>query len=184
MPDRPHKDKRVSKIPSILSGEEDNTPPVELNGNGEVIDYPETQEDDRKRNRVLPPILSNKPKPKTPRNGNGAHKNSDEDDALLMEEFNVVTELLDGGDPQDAFGLDSRTEVNELQILHFSRAEAMAEYYGIDILHAFVTNIKRLSISKNRKSRKEAVAAIQSMTYGHDEVRAGGLASLGKSLGR
>jgi hypothetical protein len=190
---QPKVDPKAPALPSILSG----VPAVPTNGNGashqpqaEVIlegeleptvSVPVVEEAPMGRKTLLPGILA---KGNRIAQANRSTGNGEKDAAELMEEYNSMKELLDGGDPSKPFELDSRTEVNELQILHFARAEAMAEYYGIPILHDFVTNIKRLSISKNRKSRKEFVAAHQSSLYGQSEIQASGFANIGKHLGR
>jgi hypothetical protein len=192
-PRKPRVDPKAPALPSILS----SVPTASTNGNGNgaahepevileselepTVTVPVTEERPLGRKTLLPGVLA---KGNRIAQANRSSGNGEKDAAELMEEYNSMKELLDGGDPSKPFELDSRTEVNELQILHFARAEAMAEYYGIPILHDFVTNIKRLSISKNRKSRKEFVAAHQSSLYGQSEVQASGFSNIGKHLGR
>lgn len=98
-------------------------------------------------------------------NGNGKSKPSFDEvpmaemsGSMPLEDYNAFERLLEAGTPED---LDTRTELNELQILHFARAEIMAEYYKSNVLRDFVASIKRKQISKNRKGRTEFTQAIR-----------------------
>lgn len=97
----------------------------------------------------------------------------------LIEDYNALERLLEPGSPED---LDTRTELNELQIIHFARAEAMAKYYKSAVLTDFVASVKRKQISKGRKGRKEFVSAFQSVNTSEGEAYAMGLKSIGDKL--
>jgi hypothetical protein len=119
---------------------------------------------------------------KSPRKRSSPKHDEEEDHTELLEEYGMaeaLKELLDPGDDKNHRKLDARTELNPRQVVVFSKARALAEYYRIPILDKYVTNIQRMNISKGRKSRKEFVSGLQSSLYGSDEVRASGLRGLG-----
>lgn len=95
------------------------------------------------------------------------HKSANDDSMISMEEFEAIREILHPG--RDANELDARTDLNTLQIVHFSRARIMAKRFGLPYLNAYVTNLQRMSLSKQRKSRKELVSAIQGAAQGSEE---------------
>lgn len=80
--------------------------------------------------------------------------------ASVLEDYNPLQELFRPGDGPR--GIDTRSEVNEIQIIQMARARAVAKHFGIALLDEFVNDILRLSLSKNRKSRKEFVQSFQS----------------------
>ena len=51
--------------------------------------------------------------------------------------------------------IELKTEVNDAQIMAFSKGRAFAKRYKVPLLAEFINNISKYSISKNRKSRKE-----------------------------
>lgn len=53
--------------------------------------------------------------------------------------------------------IELKTDINDKQILAFSRAEIYAESFKLPIVTKFTNSIMRLSISKGRKSRGELV---------------------------
>lgn len=123
--------------------------------------------EDAGRKPTLPSLLLGKHHKVIGVNGGNGHREPDEFDvprgapaqgSMQLEDYNALERLLEAGTPQD---LDTRTELNELQILHFARAEIMAEYYGSDRLRDFVASIKRKQISKDRKGRREFTEAMR-----------------------
>ena len=103
------------------------------------------------------------------------------DAAHFLEDYNALERLLEPGSPED---LDARSDLNELQILHYARAEAMAEFYHSKILKDFVLSLKRKMISKQRKGRKEFVQAFQSSQYGEADIYASASRSIADKLSR
>ena len=76
------------------------------------------------------------------------------------EQADPLGELLRAGD--DEYGIDLRTDLNDVQIIQFSRARIMADQFHIRSLAEFVEHIERLSVSHQRKGRKEFVEAYKS----------------------
>lgn len=76
---------------------------------------------------------------------------------MNLEEYNALKETLTPGTGKD---LDARTELSADQIAVFAAGRRVASHYGIEELDLLLDDIARLSISKNRKSRKEFVQAI------------------------
>lgn len=135
------------------------------------------------RKQVLPSLLAAKTAMEPPRgsaNGNGSHKAAEQQQtAMQLDEYNALERLLEAGTPED---LDTRTELNELQILHFARAETMADYYSSAVLRDFVSSIKRKQISKERKGRREFTEAIKGAFLSDGEASAMGMRSLADRL--
>lgn len=134
------------------------------------------------RKQVLPSLLAAKTAMEPPRgsaNGNGSHKAAEQQTAMQLDEYNALERLLEAGTPED---LDTRTELNELQILHFARAETMADYYSSSVLRDFVSSIKRKQISKERKGRREFTEAIKGAFLTDGEAGAMGMRSLADRL--
>lgn len=75
--------------------------------------------------------------------------------------------------------IDLKTDIDRMQVLHLSRAEVFCQRFpGTTVMRTFTTSLKRLSVSKNRKGREEAVSIIKSAheepveTGGFDNIRA------------
>ena len=107
----------------------------------EVIEEPE----------VFTPVEVNSPR----------HASPQQDTMISLEEYNAIQELLHPGRTQEE--LDARTDVNSLQIIHFSRARIIAKRFGIKYLDEYVSNLERLSLSHKRKSRLEHVKALSGL---------------------
>lgn len=147
------KSKKAEQIP-ITTPEEQ--PPVE-------------QEQSRGRVLSLPSILK-KPEPEPEPVIQGAeHKSRNDDTLVSLEEFNAVAEILHPGRTPEE--LDARTEVNSLQIIHFSRARVMAKRFGIKHLDLYVTSIERLSLSHKRKSRLEHVKSLSGLIEQNNQTQ-------------
>lgn len=99
--------------------------------------------------------------------------------SIQLEDYNALERLLEAGTPED---LDTRTELNELQVLHFARAEIMAEYYNSATLRDFVASIKRKQISLNRRGRREFTEAIKGALLTDGEAGAIGMRGLADRL--
>lgn len=78
----------------------------------------------------------------------------------FLDDYNALAELFHDGPGEKS--IDLRTDINEAQVIQFARGRAIAAHYGITALSDFINDIARLSVSKNRKSRKEFVSAFQS----------------------
>lgn len=98
----------------------------------------------------------------------------------LENEFNALKELFNPGINSNE--LDARADVNDLQIIHIARGRAIARHFGIKGLTDFIDDQLRLSLSKNRKSRKEFVSAFQSARMGEAEVQADAWSRLKQNL--
>jgi len=86
------------------------------------------------------------------------HRSRSDDTSVSLEEYEAVREILHPGRNQGE--LDARTEVNTLQLIHFSRGRVIAKRFGIKYLDEYITSIERLSLSLKRKSRLEHVKAL------------------------
>lgn len=102
-----------------------------------------------------------------------AHRSPKQDTMISLEEYEAVREILHPGRNQGE--LDARTEVNTLQLIHFSRGRVMAKRFGIKYLDDYITSIERLSLSLKRKSRLEHVKALSGVMQG--DMQASGLLS-------
>lgn len=98
----------------------------------------------------------------------------------MGEDYNPLTELLSVG--KDEADIDARSEVNELQMIHMARARVIASHFDVPRLNDFVRHILTLSLSKNRKSRKEFVQAFQAANMGEAEAQAGIIANMTNKL--
>jgi len=83
----------------------------------------------------------------------------------FFEDYNPLSELFKGGDKP--YELDFRSDLNEVQILQFARARVMADHFKIPALAKWVEHLERLSVSKQRKGRKEFVDAFKSAIGGN-----------------
>lgn len=64
--------------------------------------------------------------------------------------------------------IDLKTDLNATLILHMSRAEVFINAFPqTKVMHTFVNAIQRLSVSKGRKGREEAVQIIKAS---HEEA--------------
>lgn len=127
--------------------------PEHQNGGGRVQSLPSVLE---RRKREPAEVIEEEPQPQGNR-----HASREQDTMISLEEYNAVAELLHPGRTPEE--LDSRTDVNSLQIIHFSRARVMAKRFGIRYLDVYVTHIERLSLSHKRKSRLEHVKALSGL---------------------
>lgn len=154
-----------------LFNEEDGSPipPNNDNGHTEIITdvepeiIPDEPEDTGGRRESVPSML-------TPVAPSGAG---------FLEDYNPLDELFSEGKGDN--GLDLRTELNEIQIIQFARARAIAAYYKIPQLAVFVKNIERLSVSKGRKGRREFVEAFRAASVSDAEA---GMAAMGGVMGK
>lgn len=155
--------------------------PVEEPPHDEAV--PPTEPPSGPRNQTLPSILTGRrqreveEEPMDEGAPQGARHVSREDDtAVTLEEYSGVQEILNPG--RTAAELDARTEVNTLQMIHFSRARVIARRFGIKYLDDYVTSIERLALSHKRKSRLEHVRALNGLQQ-QDERAQGLLSRLG-----
>lgn len=68
----------------------------------------------------------------------------------------------------NAENVDVKTELNDKEILLFSRADFYAQVYNAPLVNDFTRFIKTKKISRKRGSRKEMVDAIKSIDMGGD----------------
>ena len=59
--------------------------------------------------------------------------------------------------------IEVKTELNDTQIVKFSRARSYAKVFSVDIINDIIDDICIFSVSKNRKSRKEFTQLAQGM---------------------
>lgn len=102
----------------------------------------------------------------------------DQTGSAVLDNWEPLRELLTVG-PNDR-DIDARSDVNELQIVQFSRARAIARHFRIQSLNDYVRDMLTLSLSKGRKSRKEFVQAIQHAHMGDGEAAASILSKFGR----
>lgn len=91
-------------------------------------------------------------------------------------EWNALREIFNPGKKHE---LDARTDLTTDQIAIFASARRIASHYGIEGLDDLVDDLERLSISKDRKSRKELVKAFGAQDR-NDERTAGIFSRLGQ----
>lgn len=99
-----------------------------------------------------------------------------DDDIMIPEDFSSVREMMSPG--KTSGELDVRSDINDLQMIQMARARFIADDWGVPALHAFVDNLLRLSVSKQRKGRKEVVEMHRSALYGQTEAASGAWGSL------
>lgn len=97
-----------------------------------------------------------------------SHRSRENDTSISLEEYEAVREILHPGRNQGE--LDARTEVNTLQLIHFSRGRVMAQRFGIKYLDEYITSIERLSLSLKRKSRLEHVKALSGLMQNENQA--------------
>jgi hypothetical protein len=84
-------------------------------------------------------------------------------------EFNPMLELFGTG--ENAYDVDTRTELTDFEILQISRGRFLAAHFDLPELDDWLNSILRLKISRGRKSRSEAVEAVKAMNGIGQEVR-------------
>lgn len=100
-----------------------------------------------------------------------------EDEASdAWDEFEPLRELFNDD------GIDTRTDISDLQVVQIARARAIAEAFDISLLNEFCDNILRLSLSKDRKSRKEFVDAFKHARQEEDFNNLGVLGNMMNNL--
>lgn len=80
-----------------------------------------------------------------------------------LQDYDPRQELLQDGDEkkEGRSQIDLRSDINDLQVVVFSVARALADDFRIPVLHSLIDNLLRLSVSKGRKSRTEFVNSIK-----------------------
>ena len=93
-----------------------------------------------------------------------------------IKEKSVDTENVNQKDARDEYllkiideiysdkNVEVKTDLNERQILAITRGQLFAERYNCDIMDKLCNKIMKLSISKNRLSRKEFTEISKSIT--------------------
>lgn len=128
------------------------------------------QENEGGREDSLPDILGGKTESEKEEPPQGFRHASPNDDSMVsLEEYEAIKEILNPG--RNEAELDARTEVNTLQVIHFSRGRVIAKRFGIRYLDQYVTSIERLMLSHKRKSRMEHVKAISGLVQQNDQAQ-------------
>lgn len=102
---------------------------------------------------------------------NPLHGEKEQAAEIIPEDFHVTRELMSPG--RNSGELDVRAEVNEMQLVHIARARFEAKRFRSKALNAFCDDFLRLSVSLNRKGRKEVVQVHQHMNMGDQEAATG-----------
>lgn len=77
------------------------------------------------------------------------------DDIKHERAFNAMLELFDSG--KEPHGIETRTDLTDIEILHLSRGRFLAAYFNRGAADAWIQTILRMKLSRHRGSRKEAV---------------------------
>lgn len=77
---------------------------------------------------------------------------------------------------------DTKTELDDNQIIDISKAVAYSKIFNLPILAAFVDSYKLHRVSKNRMGRREVIEAVKSQNPENPEMANKNMASRIKSL--
>lgn len=86
------------------------------------------------------------------------HRSSADDSLVSIEDFDGVRELLHPG--RNAAELDARTDLSTTEIIVYAQGRVFASRFGCKIIDDYISHLERLSLSHNRKSRKELTRAL------------------------